>query len=124
MSEGAFSRETLVWASGFEGWTKAVEAQGRFFQWRDSNIEGFVAEDAAGFLFKIKLDFYSFWKRMRSHRDRIRRAREKDRPLPMMQDNDSEAQDFHDWLMARPDEDLVKDIITLRNAFWQDTGRI
>ncbi len=109
--------------SDFEGWTKATAAQGRYFQWRGTDIEGFVAEDAAGFLFKIKLDFYSFWKRMRSQRDRVRRAREKGQPLPEMLDQDGEALDFHHWLLARSDEDLVKDIITLREAFWRDTGR-
>ncbi len=36
---------------------------------------------------------------------------------------DGEAAGFHNWLLARPDEDLVKDIITLRSAFWEDTGR-
>ena len=109
--------------SDFEGWTKAIAAQGRYFQWKGDDIEGFVAEDADGFLFKIKLDFYSFWKRMRSQRDRVRRAREKGRPLPEMLEQDAEALDFHHWLLARPDEDLVKDIITLRETFWRDTGR-
>lgn len=107
----------------FEGWTRSVQAQGRYFQWRGGDVEGFVAEDAAGFLFKIKLEFYSFWKRMRGHRDRIRRAREKDRPSPETPDGDEEARAFHDWLSRRPDEDLVKDIITLREAFWAETGR-
>ena len=108
----------------FQGWTKAVDAQGRYFQWKGADIEGFVAEDAAGFLFKIKLDFYSFWKRMRSQRDRIRRAREKGRPPPEMAKDDGEARDFNAWLLGRPDDDLVKDIITLRTAFWRDTGRV
>jgi len=107
----------------FDGWVKSVSAQGRFFQWKGADVEGFVAEDAAGFQFKIKLDFYSFWKRMRSQRDRIRRAREKDQPQPVMTLDDDEAFAFHNWLITRPDEDLVKDIITLRNAFWEDTGR-
>lgn len=106
----------------FEGWTRSVSAQGRYFQWKEAHIEGFVAEDADGFLFKIKLDFYAFWKRMRGHRDRVRRAREKGRPLPVMQEDDPEARAFHDWLIARPDGDLTKDIIALREAFHGETG--
>ena len=107
----------------FEGWSKMVAAQGKYFQWKGAHVEGFVAEDAAGFLFKIKLEFYSFWKRMRSHRDRVRRAREKGSPLPVMQSGDEEAQTFHDWLVAQGDRTLQQDIIALREAFWRDTGR-
>lgn len=32
----------------------------------DEFIEGFVAEDASGFMFKIKTHYYDYWKRMRS----------------------------------------------------------
>ncbi|NNE23271.1 MAG: AAA family ATPase [Rhizobiales bacterium] len=100
----------------FEGWCKSIEAQGRYYQWRNEHIEGFVAEDLAGFHFKIKLDFYSFWKWMRGHRDKIRRAREKDQPLPAPPDDDLAA-DFHEWLIVQPDEALERDIIQLRQEF-------
>ena len=59
----------------FDGWMKSVTAQGRYFQWKGQDIEGFVVEDADGYMFKIKLDFYSFWKAMRGHRDRVRKSR-------------------------------------------------
>jgi tRNA splicing ligase len=100
----------------FDGWYAAVEREGRYYQWRGQDIEGFVAEDGAGFHFKIKLDYYSFWKWMRSHRDRIRRAREKALPLPLPPD-DSEAQAFHEWLIVQPGAALNDDIITLRERF-------
>jgi hypothetical protein len=103
----------------FEGWCKSIEAQGRYYQWRGDNIEGFVAEDLSGFQFKIKLDFYSFWKWMRGHRDKIRRAREKSRPLPAPPD-DQLAADFHDWLLIQSDETLNLDIIQLREQFEKD----
>lgn len=103
------------WAE-FHGWWKSVERDGRFYQWRGEHIEGFVAEDLAGFQFKIKLDFYSFWKWMRSHRDRVRRSREKGQPLPAAPD-DQEAVRFHEWLIVQPDEALSHDIIRLRTAY-------
>lgn len=36
-------------------------------------IEGFVFEDSAGFMTKLKTDYYSFWKHMRSVADGVRR---------------------------------------------------
>lgn len=101
----------------FEGWMKSVHAQGRYFQWKGQDIEGFVVEDAAGFMFKMKLEFYSFWKAMRSHRDRLRKTRETGKPSPLPRFEDAEALAFHNWLATQPTESLSKDIITLRRAF-------
>jgi len=101
----------------FEGWLKSVQAQGRYFQWKDRDIEGFVIEDANGFMFKMKLDFYSFWKSMRGHRDRVRKARENGTAAPGPRFEDPEAYRFHDWLVTQPDDRLIQDIIVLRNAF-------
>ncbi len=104
----------------FEGWNKSIQAQGRYFQWNGKDIEGFVAEDAAGFMFKIKLNYYSFWKAMRTHKDRIRTAREKERPAPLPRFEDEEARRFHDWLATQPTELLDNDIISLRTAYLSD----
>ncbi len=115
------SGPTLKSWEEFEGWFKAVETAGREYRWRGQHVEGFVAEDVSGFQFKIKLDFYSFWKWMRGHRDKIRRAREKQRPLPMPPD-DPLAEKFHNWLIFQPDEALEQDIIQLRAAFERDAA--
>lgn len=100
----------------FKGWLDAVDRDGRQYQWRNRHIEGFVAEDLGGFQFKIKLDYYSFWKWMRTQRDRIRRAREKELPLPPPPE-DSEGLAFFEWLTVQPDEALQLDIIQLRDAY-------
>jgi len=100
----------------FAGWHNAVTREGRYYKWKDQNIEGFVAADNAGFQFKIKLDYYSFWKWMRAHRDKIRRARQKGQPLPPPPD-DQEAVAFHEWLIVQPDEALTDNIISLRRQF-------
>ncbi|MEM7058294.1 MAG: RNA ligase [Pseudomonadota bacterium] len=101
----------------FEGWMKSVHAQGKYFQWRGKDLEGFVVEDANGFMFKIKLDFYSFWKSMRGHRDRVRKARENGTEAPLPRIDDQEARDFHDWLITQPTEALSDSIIDLRERF-------
>lgn len=101
----------------FAGWLKSVESQGRYFQWKDTHIEGFVCEDAAGFQFKIKLDFYAFWKRMRTVRDRVRRAREKGQPPPVLRENDETASAFQEWMTTQPDSAFAESIIDLRKRF-------
>ena len=101
----------------FSGWMKSVQAQGRYFQWQGKDLEGFVVEDSNGFMFKIKLDYYSFWKSMRGHRDRIRKAREKGQAPPLPRLDDAEARAFHDWLTTQPDTALGDSIIALRTRF-------
>lgn len=73
-------------------------------------IEGFVLEDANGFMFKLKTPFYSFWKQMRNiagsiikygnykHTDRFR-------------DNEA-AIDFYNWVMKRKDNPVIKTLVS------------
>ncbi|MFT5510072.1 MAG: putative kinase [Hyphomicrobiaceae bacterium] len=100
----------------FQGWLDAVQRDGRFYQWRNQHVEGFVAEDLGGYQFKIKLDYYSFWKWMRTQRDRVRRSREKAQPLPSPPE-DHEGLAFYEWLIVQSDETLQLDIIQLRNTY-------
>ena len=64
---------------GFEVKTKAITLQNwnEFRSWYDAvmdedyrfdgkHIEGFVVEDAVGFMMKVKLEYYRFWKHMRT----------------------------------------------------------
>ena len=106
----------------FAGWINSVKNAGRDYQYHNKYIEGFVVEDASGYQFKIKLDFYSFWKYMRSHKDKIRRARLKEQTLPAPPD-DREAARFHEWLICLSSADLEKKIITLRELFFKEMGR-
>ena len=43
------------------------------YQYEGQYVEGFVFEDSAGFMTKLKTDYYSFWKHMRSVADSVRR---------------------------------------------------
>lgn len=72
---------------GFTPKTKAVELHdwNEFVSWYDEimddeylfngrHIEGFVIEDAKGFMVKVKLQFYTFWKHMRSVAEEVFRS--------------------------------------------------
>lgn len=51
------------WAD-FYDWYTEVTAED--YKWNDRIIEGFVIEDSKGFMTKLKLDYYNFWKHMRN----------------------------------------------------------
>ncbi|MFT4975200.1 MAG: hypothetical protein ACI8S6_001087, partial [Myxococcota bacterium] len=101
-----------------QGWLKRVRAPGYSLngQW----TEGFVIEDSAGFQFKIKVDYYNFWKSMRGLKDRILSTRKSGKTLG----RDVSAlrvAAFYQWAVALPDDVLRQDIITLREQFLAGT---
>ncbi len=104
----------------FEGWaglSRFLELSDQpDWTWRGRPVEGFVLEDSAGFQTKLKLDYYSFWKRMRSVKDRVLAIRGTDRPLQRNL-SDERSRAFHAWCIRQPDQVLSHDIITLRRAY-------
>jgi len=48
------------------------------WQYHGKDLEGFVFEDQKGFMTKIKLPYYAFWKKMRSSKDRMAREWKKE----------------------------------------------
>ncbi|WP_018234244.1 RNA ligase [Thioalkalivibrio thiocyanodenitrificans] len=62
------------------GWYK--QASSRKYSYRGQEVEGFVLEDAAGRHVKVKCFAYGWWKKMRSVKDRLIKAREKGLELP------------------------------------------
>lgn len=57
----------------FEGWYE--RSQGIDYTYNDARVEGFVLEDAAGWHVKMKLDYYIFWKQMRTALDAIKKGK-------------------------------------------------
>jgi predicted kinase len=106
-------------AKALRGFVQATS--GPDYTWSGAPIEGFVLEDAAGYQTKLKLDFYQFWKRMRSLKDRIRQVRGTARPL-QRDVAEPRVHAFYIWCLDQPDEVLAQDIITLREAFLADDG--
>jgi hypothetical protein len=82
-------------------------------------MEGFVFEDATGFMVKIKLSFYNFWKYMRSLKDKVTKPNtiinQSGLTTPL-------ANEFVYWLKQQSEETLKQDIITLRKKFYNTRG--
>ncbi|MFT3997734.1 MAG: RNA ligase [Asticcacaulis sp.] len=106
--------------ASFKAWYADVQAKGYDYTFEGQHLEGFVVEDAAGFRFKIKLPFYSFWKAMRGLKEKLGRAKEAGtdadaRALAAKFGPDAVA--FAEWANTLPAEALKADIITLRTRF-------
>lgn len=87
-----------------------------------TNIEGLVLEDSLGFQTKVKLRYYSFWKYMRSVKNKILRHRIKGKKFPqqLLKMNNKLEQEFVDWAKIQSDDVLEKDIIQLRHLFCEN----
>jgi predicted kinase/predicted phosphodiesterase len=77
-------------------------------------IEGFVFEDVNGYMVKVKLPYYNFWKFMRSLKDKV----SKNTNINQSALTTSLANEVYGWLKEQPKEVLEKDIITLREEFY------
>lgn len=95
------------------------------YMYRNRNIEGFVVEDAAGYMVKLKLAYYNFWKFMRGiahetiKKGYIDPRRTSSLTTPL-------ANAFYGWMKdlranTEDPESIPKDICTLRAMFYFDT---
>ena len=97
----------------FYQWYEEVTADD--YKYNNQYIEGFVLEDSVGFMTKVKLQYYGFWKHMRSVKDDVSKngytkyTSSLTTPL---------ANEFYGWLRQQTREVLRKDIITLREMFY------
>jgi hypothetical protein len=81
-------------------------------------IEGFVLEDAAGYMVKVKLWYYNFWKHMRSVAESLgkyghyRYTSSLTTPL---------ANQFHGFLKTKTQKEIHdRSIISLRDEFYKE----
>lgn len=100
------------------------------YTFRGQHVEGFVLEDAVGFQTKVKLFHYTFWKAMRSVKDRVMKLKEREGDLDTIQPildggfkeriwSRPEAVAFLEWAKEQDAEDLKADILTLKQRFEQ-----
>ena len=91
------------------------------YEYEGRKIEGFVIEDSNGYMTKIKLAYYNFWKLMRSvSREAIRKgyiSKTATLVTPL-------ANEYYAWVKKLHEEEdlnqVPKDICTLRNMFYHD----
>ena len=91
------------------------------YEYEGRKIEGFVIEDSNGYMTKIKLAYYNFWKLMRSvSREAIRKgyiSKTATLTTPL-------ANEYYAWVKKLHEEEdlnrVPKDICTLRNMFYHD----
>ena len=88
------------------------------YRWQDERVEGFVLEDAGGHHVKIKLDYYTFWRQMRTALEVLQAGRQPstrpDCPDPAL------AARVIAYMQQLPAEELARmDIIALRRRFEQ-----
>lgn len=112
--------EIANWSDFYDWYNEVLEND---YEYNGRIIEGFVIEDSAGFMTKLKLTYYHFWKFMRglAHETLRRGYTQKTSALttPL-------ANDFYGWLKTMFEthtreerENIPKDIVTLRNMFYE-----
>lgn len=121
--ELAFTLES--WQEFFD-WYYTVTDEDYLYNGR--HIEGFVVEGANGYMVKLKLAYYNFWKFMRGvAHETIRKGYIDPRRTAAL--TTPIANHFYGWIRSvhdsADDRDLIpKDIVTLRNLFFRtDDGR-
>lgn len=115
-------------AASFAGWQEFYDwyfqVQEMDYEYRGRRIEGFVIEDNAGFMVKLKLAYYSFWKFLRGvSQEAIRKgyiARTSALTTPLANDYYAWVRKLHD---AEDRESLPKDICALRRMFYRDSEK-
>ena len=94
------------------------------YEYEGRRIEGFVIEDSTGYMTKLKLTYYNFWKYMRSiSREAIRKGyitKTSALTTPL-------ANEYYAWVRKLHDAEHVdsipRDICSLRRMFYQEKSR-
>ncbi|MDW9478987.1 AAA family ATPase [Sinorhizobium meliloti] len=115
----------------FLAWYRKAEKQGLAHTFNKKPVEGFVIEDASGFMTKWKAPYYRFWKQMRTQHNRVRKMLENSQ-MPknaataiggrnwMTEEMIENALDFNGWLLERTPETIGANIIEARNMYVAD----
>lgn len=113
--------EIATWQEFFDWYHDILDED---YEYSGRKIEGFVIEDRVGYMTKLKLTYYNFWKFMRgiSHEaiknGYIRKTSALTTPT---------ANEFYAWVRKLHDvedkDSLPKDICTLRRLFYKDMAK-
>ncbi len=100
--------------NAFEGWYENLK--GLDYTFDGTPVEGFVIEDSKHYHVKIKLDFYSFWKQLRSALDAQKNGKQP--KIKQECEYPELAQEVIDFMAGLPGEVVAKDtIIDIRRKY-------
>ena len=110
------------WQEFYDWYSEIAEDD---YKWNGRIIEGFVIEDSVGFMTKIKLNYYKFWKRMRSVADNTLRQGYVTKTSQLYNDVSNDfygfCQKLYNSVESKEErKSLPRDIITLRRMFYDD----
>lgn len=110
--------EIATWQDFFDWYYDVLEED---YEYNGRKIEGFVIEDSVGYMTKLKLTYYNFWKFMRSisheaiRKGYIQKTSALTTPI---------ANEYYAWVRKLHDvedrDSIPKDICTLRSLFYKD----
>lgn len=113
--------EISNWQDFYDWYCNVLEPD---YEYHGREIEGFVIEDSKGFMTKLKLSYYNFWKFMRSVAQEaikygyIKKTSALITPL---------ANEFYAWVRTLQElenrDELPRDICTLRKMFYESKGK-
>ena len=113
------------WSDFFDWYYQVTDED---YKYDGRNIEGFVIEDANGYMVKLKLHYYNFWKFMRSiSHEAIRLGYVNPRRTSAL--TSALANQYYGWVKTLHDaedlESVPRDICTLRKMFYQtEAGKL
>ena len=109
--------EIATWQEFFDWYYEALEED---YEYDGRKIEGFVIEDSVGYMTKLKLTYYNFWKFMRSVAHEAIRKGYIQRTSALTTPT---ANEFYAWVRKLHDvedkDSIPKDICTLRRLFYE-----
>ena len=114
--------EIANWQEFFDWYNDVLDAD---YEYNGRKIEGFVIEDSIGYMVKLKLTYYNFWKFMRNiaheaiRKGYIQKTSALTTPV---------ANEFYAWVRKLHEVDdkdsIPRDICTLRKLFYKDKSKI
>lgn len=110
--------ELSTWQEFYDWYFEVLEED---YEYRGDKIEGFVIEDANGYMVKLKLTYYNFWKFMRGIAHETLKKGHTNRTSLL---TTPVANEFYAWCKKQfkngKADELPRDIVTLRKMFYKE----
>ena len=114
--------ELSTWQEFYDWYFDVLEED---YEYRGDKIEGFVIEDANGYMVKLKLTYYNFWKFMRGIAHETFKKGYTNRTSLL---TTPVANEFYAWCKKQFEDgkvdELPKDIVTLRKMFYKEKENV